>query len=420
MGKFFGFLACTSVVAASIWFTQYGRSDRKIAAGEELFGPQPLSISQLRQEAGAYRRSVGPLYEPETTDDARTARNFMKFAHSAAGRGELATARRLAETAVRLNIRWNADEQTPDDFLRRLDSIHVPRGRSADRADTFGYRYDTAAGRDYRPSARQQTVFRGQSPDDNPFGSSHSNEMTAEELAKLSPAKSQAKELVQQAVALFNQQKYAEARLKALQAKSMKVRWTFFELKPKTVLARIELKTKTTTISAAGPFNSSTVAAPRTDGQLTANSIRAADHRNAERWLSEARKDISIGLLEDAKTKVGKVLRLELTYASVDDTPEKVLDKINQIEFQKKRFAGKKPLFPRTITAMRRPLTRDQQLAKQLLADAKAALRVGNIDEAKRKVAQANALDVTYDLLAENPEDVQVQIDRATGVNTPG
>jgi type II secretory pathway component GspD/PulD (secretin)/tetratricopeptide (TPR) repeat protein len=419
LGKFFGFLACTTVVAASVWMAHYGRSESKLAAGEETYGQQPVDDSQLRREAGAYRRSVGPYYEPEATDDLPTARNFLRFANRAADRGDLATARRLAETAARFNVRWDAGEETPARFLRKLDSIRVPRGRMDDTVDPYGHRYGQTAGRDDRPSSR--TALRGQSPE-SPFAAiatsgksgiaqaGHAVPAGDDDIAKYSPDKRQAVELVQEAMDLLKERRYADARLKALQAKKMNVRWYQFETTPEFVLARIETQSQTMTFT---PDRAKVAGGAKMD----VDSIREADRRNAQRWLSEARKDIRLGQLDDAKAKVAKVKQLELTYDRTDDTPELVLDEVRKIEAAKSQFATGKPAPPTPSTAGPIPLTKDQLLARQLLLDAQAAAKAGNYAEARRKVAEAETLSVPYGPFQLQPDVVLEDIDRLSGVS---
>lgn len=426
LGKFFGFLACTTVVAASIWLAQYGRSDKKLAAGEDTYGQRQVDVATLRREAGAYRRSVGPFYEPEPTDDLTTARNFMRLAHSAADRGDLATARRMAHTAARFNVRWEPRDETPRELLRKLNSIRAPRGRMDDSADPYGYRNGETSGRDYRPSTRmaytgRRTAFRAQSPDgpfatlptsgrmdgsENHGADNRQNADAADDPAQYSPAKQQALELLRSAKELLQERRYADARLKALQAKKMDVRWNIFEEKPDNILARIELASQTTTFT---PDSRSTAGGAKLD----VNTIREADRRNAQRWLSEARKDVRLGQLDDAKAKVAKVKQLELTYGPTDDTPELVLEEIHKIEAAKSQFGTQKPAAPSTAGPV--PMTKDQLLARQLLQDARAAMRAAHYAEARRKVAEAQALSVPYGPFDLQPEVVLEEIDQASG-----
>ena len=108
MHKAIGFIACVSVMAASLYLFSGGDPSRTLSAQTESAGAD---------EFGS------------------VAKRFMNDARKLASQGNTEEARRLAETAASLSSDWPEGEQTPEQFLKSLEQPAIEAGDAWSLAD---------------------------------------------------------------------------------------------------------------------------------------------------------------------------------------------------------------------------------------------------------------------------------------------
>ena len=111
MYKAIGFIACVSMMAASLYVFSGGDPSRTLSARTES----------------------------ANADDAALARQFMKDARQSASRGSFVEARRLAATAATLTSDWRRNEQTPKQFLESLDDSRQSATWSVEDVGDWGH-----------------------------------------------------------------------------------------------------------------------------------------------------------------------------------------------------------------------------------------------------------------------------------------
>lgn len=135
----------------------------------------------------------------------------------------------------------------------------------------------------------------------------------------------------------------------------------------------------------------------------------------AQQLLTEAKSDIKAGRFDAARAKAEQVQQMDeegnLTYELLDTRPEHVIAEVEA------KSTGRPKKTPEKMVAKS---ASDKQQALELLKGAQADLDAGRIEEARQKALQAENLDVTYSMLEPTPSHLLFDIDRkAKGKGTP-
>lgn len=162
-----------------------------------------------------------------------------------------------------------------------------------------------------------------------------------------------------------------EARRKVEQAKAMNVRWTLFDDTPARVEKDLAALPSTTPVGA-------------THG----------DRREAKARLKEAREALAAGQIQKAEAIANEVDSWHVDFGILDDTPEKVMSAARAVR--------------------RRDIARNaggaagasQDLYGVLVAEARAALTAGHLEEAEYKASRAQMMNVAPPLTADRAEAV--------------
>ncbi len=264
-----------------------------------------------------------------------------------------------------------------------------------------------------------------------------------------------AKQLVAEARQLLRDGQYDEARATALKAQSLGQSFGIFDDRPETVLKDIDRRadsvtlTKATEPQPAARNVAKTGLGPATDAQSDQSDRRA----QAQKLLAGAKQAAATGDLDRARQMAEQAQGLNTTYDIFDERPEIVLADIERIASRKQpgrqagsngalnqetpraaltqktnlmpdrlmpdmeaptpqKTAAKRPSFEGTDTpavAKSTPSATSRQAAA-LLNEARSLLKQGKYEEAKAKAEQAQQLDVSYDLFADQPQIVMAEI----------
>ena len=327
-------------------------------------------------------------------DPAARARvnDLMQRALSAERQGNKPEALRLAQAAQAVaqtaGIRFAPAEQNPTSVINRLS------GQVAAVAAASGDRFEM-------PVAR---------------GAASAPALEIPEDA--SPAKRQALVLMHEAQAALAVGDYDRARAKALQAQEMDTVWTLLELQPHHLLAEIERKTGTSTITPESKRVVPAIADNTMRGgiQQTRADLRgtalppsasgSSDKASAEALLASAREDLKAGRLDAARAKAMEAQKLNVTYGLLEDRPELVMDDVRRFE----AFAAN--VAQSGSQAAPGADAGQKQKALALLAEARRDMQAGDLDSARAKAAEAQKLNVSYDLFDDRPDLVVQTIER--------
>lgn len=455
MGRVIGLIACSSLVAAALWLTNLATTTRTLSAGnaprteqqaiaardafkrgKELYlrgryeEAIPLLLSSSvnnselnlaeRQVAAEYlsracqRTSGSPVASRSTSADQSSIRSqspegsslpagvdeaaktrverLMSQAKVAAQQGRTKDATTLATQAFQISrearLKFSKGEVSPGEFLAMLQD-----GTSA-KADQMAWAEPSTPA----PKSEIQ-LTSGQTPD---WAS-----LTAEEEASSpavkgltgSSAKAQAEALVTSARNDIRAGDYDAARKKALSAMELKVSYGLFDDRPELVIADLDRKQGTTTVTGAATKPTVTMASEQRPEE-------AASQR-ATALILEAREAMQAGQYSVAKAKATEAQKLGASYKLFDDRPELILSEIETRSQSAAKIA-------QASAAQDAPKSNADNTAKaqvtQLLVEARSALKGGLIEEARRKAMEAEKLasasKVTYQLFEDRPEIV--------------
>lgn len=381
LGKAFGVLACTTLIAASMWLANLGSTTRKVAADVERNGQ---SISGRQQRSARYYLSLGTQYYE---------------------RGQFAEA---VETLEKASVSPGRLSQA--EFRKMNEYLGRARSRAA------------------APRKSQRQVVRAQSPaTDSGFSAGYTNA----EGKSLEQKKQLARQLLQSAREDLKLNEFAKARRKAGQAAAMRLEYGPFDERPEQVLADIaraeqRIQTKSPIQQAGGftqnrsgimqvaaveesadsnPFGGS--GANPFDGSQTR---KLTEKEQASVLLKQARQALNSGNYDDARTLALQAQDYEVAYELFEERPQHILAAIER-KTGAKIFAGKsKPSMPLAQSA---PGSSGKDQAVRLLKQARAELQSGNLDSARELAQQASQLDVAYRLFDDRPELVLDEIKRA-------
>ena len=372
MRKAIGFTGCATLLAVtvSLWLAGGGKPSKTVSAQTD---ESPFAF----ESPDAEYEAVG--------------RRLMTEARQRAAAGDAATARKLAERASTFPVSWGADEQTPSQFIQTLgNATPTPENVFAQPVIQAG------------PSATDEPVAQAEPAfgAEQPAATQEADVPALEDLVQRSD-KEKALAYLVQAKQSMQKGDYEVARAKVLQAKQLNVSYTLFEERPEHILAEIERKSATVTIAGAKP------AAPQESETQPAIAQADSLHSKAQALLKAARVDITAGRFDDARTKATEAGKLDVTYGLFDDRPELVLSDLDQIS-QQATIANNGTTTP-TPTPNQ---DAKKQQATSMLAQAREALKNGDLVSAREIAKQASQIDVTYELFEDRPELVTAEIDR--------
>ncbi|MCA9058145.1 MAG: hypothetical protein KDA85_06580, partial [Planctomycetaceae bacterium] len=367
MHKAIGLITCASVMAVSLYLFSGGDPSRTLSA-------QTDSTSGNSYDAAA--------------------RRFMQEARELAAAGKTARARHLAETAAALNVKWTAGEQTPDQFLKSLDS-----GTAADNANPFavGSDFDWTPMEAGSPAAAES----GRQTDEDLFAAADSaetpagNGVTSTQLLK----KRQAQRLLKEAHSAMDAGDYPLARARALQARQLNAPLSMWDERPEHLIAELDKLQQTRTFLGA-----ETVAASEQPAAPAANV--SDSFRQANQLVREARIAMDAGRLSEAQQLARQAEQLGVAFSAWEDSPALVLRDIDRLvtlnEAQNDAF--------RTV-ADSAPVNSDAEVARQLLREARGAIQQGRLGLARDKALEAQRLNVAYDFFEDTPAIVLEEVD---------
>ncbi len=255
-------------------------------------------------------------------------------------------------------------------------------------------------------------------------------------------------QLVAEARQLMREGRYDEARAAALKAQSEEVSYGLFDDRPELVLRQLDRLSGTVTLSEVAAQPAAAPAMPQPGPQTVAKSTADQKHAQAQQLLAAARSAADSGDLTAAKSFVAEAQQLGVTYRPFDETPEVVLADIARLESGAtmpdsvpeiadpavptlpdnpfpvaSATQDAAPSLPTTgipsAEAAQAKLANEQRAAQaaQLLGEARQFIQQGNLDAARQKAQEASKLDVIYDLFADQPRDVLLEIARIQSAN---
>ncbi len=239
-------------------------------------------------------------------------------------------------------------------------------------------------------------------------------------------SKVQAQALINSARTDLKAGRFDEARQKALDAQQLGAAYDLFDDRPELVLADIDRRARTMTFAnnteqstkdkalAAGFEEPAAEFAPTKTAPPTANTVATGTPKQQSvKLLEMARADLKNGNIEGAKAKADQAAKLTVSYKLFEDRPELVLNDV-AAAMASANIAQNNALPTETVPAKN---TAEKRQAKQVLAQARDALREGRIDEARKLAAEAESMKASYDLFDDRPEIVLADIARAANRN---
>ena len=424
MQKAIGLITCASVMAVSLYLFSGGDPSRTLSAGTDSKSGEGYNAA---------------------------ARRFLQDARQKAEQGNLAEARRLAKTAASLSSEWSENEESPEQFLNALAESESSFSDASDDSD-------------------EAVSAETDSEESNPFEEAESVEMATEEPATSGDLlkKKQAQRLVKEARQAIAKGDMAAARSRAVQARQLNAAWGLWDDRPEHVLADLDKKSKTATFVAGRDKSSSEpvvrsknaeheyqqatsllqqARAAMDAGQLedarqladqaaafdvaygifedspalivrdierlaqtdasadaafaaanTGNASEAGEQ--ARKLLREAREAIVHGRLGIAREKATQASALNVAYAVLDDRPELVL---NDIESALRGHGKSAANHSNDLAAAGSAAQSD---ARNLVTQARGALKNGDTDKAQQLALEAQQQDAAFGLFEDRPETV--------------
>ncbi|MCH9791130.1 MAG: hypothetical protein K0U82_09935, partial [Planctomycetes bacterium] len=454
MGKAFGVLACTTLIAASMWLANLGNTTRKVAAdvennGQPIAGRQQrsaryyLSLGTQYYERGQFAEAVEVLEKASVSPGRLSQAEFRKMneylgrarQRAAAPRGKQIVraqspasdtgftrnysnaagksleekkqlARQLLKSAredIKLNELAKARQKASQAAAMRLEygpfdekpeQVLATIARAEQRSQK-GSQVQQAGGFSNTDSRIVQVGNVKKSANDNPFENSASNPFDGSQTKRLTE-KEQATVLLKQARQALNAGNYDDARTIAIQAQDYDVAYKLFEERPQHILAEIERKT------------GAKIFAGQTKKSNQIAQTGSANKERAKKLLLQARAEMQSGRNDSARELALQAMQLEdVAYRLFDDRPELILDEIKRAQSGGSLAGSAKPAAP--VATL--PGTSKAQ-ATELLRRARLDIKKRDFDSARRKVSQVQQMQVSYDLFDDRPELVLSAIDR--------
>ncbi|MCH2202942.1 MAG: hypothetical protein MK102_13295, partial [Fuerstiella sp.] len=282
MYKAIGFIACVSMMAASLYVFSGGDPSRMLSARTES----------------------------ANAEDGALARQFMKDARQSAAQGNPVEARRLAAMAAELTLDWRSTEQTPQQFLESLEGLTPDSTWSvAEDVDWSSLEPDAVAAGD------EQTTAEVDLPAvDTEEGRNQLNRAIAERFVK-------------EAIQALEAGETQHARTRALQAARMKIAWGLWEQKPEDILAAIDQAEGTSTFLANDQS-----AEAKSGIDFSGKQREATELLNQARAAMDSKKfALALQLAEQADA-------MAVQYGEFDDTPDLVRRDIQRFSGAAQQF----------------------------------------------------------------------------------
>ncbi|MCA9016029.1 MAG: tetratricopeptide repeat protein, partial [Planctomycetaceae bacterium] len=461
MGKAFGVLACTTLIAASMWLANLGNTTRKVAADVEKDGQ---SISERQQRSARYYLSLGTQYyergqfaeavevlEKASVSPGRLSSAEFRKMNDYLGRARLRAAAPRDKQIVRgqspstppgepgfqqhlpIGTEKSLDEQKQlarqllqsareDIKLNELAKARQKAGQAAamrleygpfdERPEQVLAAIARAEQRNQKSSPIQQaggfSDNRSQvvqvanveeSAESNPFSNPAANPFDGSQTHKLTE-KEQASALLKQARQALNAGNFDDARTLAIQAQDYDVAYKLFEERPQHILAEIERKTGARIFA-----GQSTPSMP-----VAQSDARSSDKEQSEKLLKQARAELQSGRYDSARELALQASQLDVAYRLFDDRPELILDEIKRAQSGNSLAAtGSSPTQAAPVAV---PQGASKEQATELLRLARLDIKKRDFDSARQKVNQVQQMQVSYDLFDDRPELVLAAIDR--------
>lgn len=256
-------------------------------------------------------------------------------------------------------------------------------------------------------------------------------------------------QLVAEARQLMRAGRYDEARSAALKAQAEEVSYGLFDDRPELVLRQLDRLSGTVTLSEAAAQPAAAPRLPQPGPQTVAKATAEKKHAQAQaqQLLAAARSAADSGDLVAARSFVAEAQQLDVTYRPFDETPEVVLADIARLEsgatmpdsvpeiadpavpalpdnpFPVASAAqDTAPSLPATglpaAGATQAKLANEQRAAQasELLRQARKSMKLGDLAAAREKAEEASKLDVIYDLFADQPRNVLLEIARQESI----
>lgn len=156
--------------------------------------------------------------------------------------------------------------------------------------------------------------------------------------------------------------------------------------------------------------------------QEVAQSKAAAneDVEFAQALIASAKDDMQKNDFQSAREKLEHVMDLKIKFEQLGERPEALLDELDRRAGSTTTASRTKPRAKDSArsselaqTAPRGTANANKAKALQLMAEAKAAMAAGDLDQARAKTLAANQLKVAFDVLEEAPHQLMAQIDDA-------
>ena len=481
MIRIIGLLMCGGLLTASLWLANRTNAQEPAASEDNPFA-RFKSSSETEQQAQpaanpfTEQPAANPFTEQPAANPFRQAsgsaptdanrlrvQDYMKQAKKAQQAGNTAEAVRLASLASRMASAWQLsfqpNEQSPLQLLAELQGRQAPLAGGevlaanpipeevpttpeglrdyaqqvlrAAQADIKSGRYQDAQAKiqrtlqldvtynvlDLRPEHVMVELARAM-----PAGADRPSQNlvdlnTPRTSPGLSPAqapanaagptpKEQAVELVAMARQALRQGHFNEAQDLALDAQKVDTTWNLLEDRPELVLADIGRQTGSQMITA--------------DAGRTAQAVPAGNAREqALALLREARDLMAEGQLDAARERAEAVSQMDVTFNLFDDRPDLLLQDL-------RTAMARQPATSNSFAANSTPSAVEPEAgepqkahAVRLLRQAKAAIQQGDLQSAHGMIAQAEQIDVAYDLFDETPEKLREELTQAMAAQSP-
>ena len=183
--KAIGLITCASVMAASLYLFSGGDPSRTLSA-------------QTEPAKGTGRQST-------------VARRFLQEAQAEAAKGNVAEARRRAETAKSLSSDWSGVEETPDEFLAALDGQTAPKKSQKSLEEEW--------------SESEAPADSSSEVADEPAAEEAEEAVSSADMRK----RREAQRLVREARVAMKQGDMALARSRAMQARQLKASYALWD-----------------------------------------------------------------------------------------------------------------------------------------------------------------------------------------------
>ncbi|MEX0701642.1 MAG: hypothetical protein WD069_06045 [Planctomycetales bacterium] len=370
------------------------------AARREVAGQNTRPAQQSPAAGG-----TAPRYglQADAASNRAFARDFLDRAHQYERQGDARSAIDLARRADALQVEWQPGEETPRQYLARLEQQSRPRDLGRPDTGMLVQERRNEPGREAPLASRSSRV----PPETDPYQPAGAGEFGG----AVRPASGTAGRNPFDSDELDN---------------------AFDEEDDALFTARRPLQPREPETSAAARY----VRRPETGTQR--NLLDSERNREASRLVAEARQALQQGRVQDARVAALEAQRLDAVYGTLDETPELLLEEIARSDRSNvlaeagdtgraasgglgapAEYRRAAPLDGGVAAGGPSPRSENNRVRKQevleLLAEAREDQRAGLFDEARAKAKQAQKLgrNVAYGILEENPEMVLADIDAA-------